>query len=487
MEEDHGRLNSGQLAGDVVKLARNLLIVNFRFFDAALAGIPPKQWELEGIATDGTNFYYEPWHVLRGYKIDQEGPVRDMAHALFHCVFRHPFIRATVNKPLWDLACDIAVEHAINDLNSKVLETSRTFAQPSEVNKYSKHVNLITAEKLYHYFVEIGMSVEDAVDKRNLFYADDHSIWYKPPDQPTGTEKGNGSGENGDDPNGDPQSAGSKGASGNEDPTNQQDQHSSGSNTGQLSQEDLREIWTRISERMQVDMETTSRQQGYGAGAAMQNLKEVNREKYDYRSFLRRFMVMGEIMSVNDDEFDYIFYTYGLKLFNNMPLIEPLEYKETKRIKDFVIAIDTSGSVSGPLVEQFMQKTYNIMMQEESFFKKINVHIVQCDATIQHVEKISSIEDFDRYIHNIKLFGFGGTDFRPVFDYVDQLIDEKQFDDLRGLIYFTDGYGTFPAKKPAYETAFVFMQDGYDLPEIPVWAIRLVLQKDDIDERSKIY
>ena len=65
-------------------------------------------------------------------------------------------------------------------------------------------------------------------------------------------------------------------------------------------------------------------------------------------------------MKINDDEFDYSFYTYGLQLYEKMPLIEPLEYKEIKAIKEFVIAIDTSGSTSGELVQTFLQKTYII-------------------------------------------------------------------------------------------------------------------------------
>lgn len=47
----------------------------------------------------------------------------------------------------------------------------------------------------------------------------------------------------------------------------------------------------------------------------LQNLREVNRERYDYTAFLKKFAVMGEVMRVNDDEFDYIFYTYGLQLY----------------------------------------------------------------------------------------------------------------------------------------------------------------------------
>ena len=48
----------------------------------------------------------------------------------------------------------------------------------------------------------------------------------------------------------------------------------------------------------------------------------------------------------------------------------------------------------------------------------------------------------------MKIKGLGGTDFRPVFNLVDKLILDKEFTNLKGLIYFTDGYGDFPAQKP---------------------------------------
>jgi len=190
--------------------------------------------------------------------------------------------------------------------------------------------------------------------------------------------------------------------------------------------------------------------------------------------------VMGEALKINDEEFDYIFYTYGIKLYENMPLIEPLEYKDVKRIKEFVIAIDTSGSVQGELVQKFITKTYNIFKQEESFFTKINIHIIQCDTNIQEDAKITSQKDFDEYLKTMKLHGFGGTDFRPVFNYVDRLIEAKEFTNLKGLIYFTDGFGDFPERQPAYNTAFVFVNDEYENPEVPVWAIKMVLMRDEI-------
>lgn len=111
-------------------------------------------------------------------------------------------------------------------------------------------------------------------------------------------------------------------------------------------------------------------------------------------------------------------------LFANMPLIESLEYCETKIIREFVIAIDTSASVSGELVQKFFQKTYNILKSTESFLSKINLHIIQCGADIQEHVKITTQEEFDTYLATAKIKGLGGTDFRPVFSLVDDLIKQ---------------------------------------------------------------
>ena len=455
-----------KLAADVVKLARNSLVVNLRFMDSAVSLMKTTPYE-GAVATDGKQMFYDPTYILRAYKTAKEYPTRIYLHTLLHCTFRHWYINTLVNHDCWDLACDIAVESIINELDLTQTRIGTQARQQAFIDHLKTELKFLTAEKIYHYFLEQNVSEEDMKKLRLLFAADDHELWYK------STESGASEGsEEGEHSGGAPRSGIALAADGDPD----------GEPQGALmfSREQLAENWKGIAEKLQLDLETFSKMQGDRAGMFMQNLAALNRERYDYAEFLKKFSVMGEAMKINNDEFDYIFYTYGMQLYDDMPLIEPLEYKEVKRIKEFVIAIDTSGSVQGELVQRFVQKTYNILKQQESFFTKINLHIIQCDAAIQEDVKITCQEEFDKYIGEMKLHGFGGTDFRPVFSYVDSLIKIREFTNLKGLIYFTDGYGDFPKTQPQYNTAFVFIDDEYNNPEVPVWAIKLVLQRDEI-------
>lgn len=247
------------------------------------------------------------------------------------------------------------------------------------------------------------------------------------------------------------------------------------------SRAELTRQWQEVSERIQMDLEAQAHQRGTQGGSLFRQLEIANREKVDYADFLRKFAVLGEHMQLNDDEFDQIFYTYGLRLYGNLPLIEPLETKEVRRIRDFVIAIDTSASTSGALVERFLSHTWEVLSSEESFFRKIHIRILQCDADIQEEAVIACREDFERYMRDFTVRGLGGTDFRPVFRRVDELLRQGEFTHLRGLIYFTDGEGVYPARKPDYETAFVFVKRPDDAaPNVPAWAIKLVLDEGDI-------
>ena len=455
-----------RLAREVLVLSRNTLLVHLRFLDMALSQFELIPCDFSTVMTDSKHILYNPKYILTLFKKEKEATVRTYLHMVLHCVYRHMFVTPSLNREIWNIACDIAVENVINELDLAACATYALNKKKEYIIRLKNHVNMVTAEKIYNYF----SCNPDKIDEvASLFYVDDHKLWYMSEEKKQqllsngNSNFGQNRDNNSDTQNGD----GNSDSCSNSQPTE---------SFSQIQQE----IWAEIAEKIQVDMETFSKQRGDTAGAMMQNLREVNREKYDYSEFLKKFACMNEAMKINDDEFDYIFYTYGLQLYDKMPLIEPLEYKDIKQIKEFVIAIDTSGSTSGELVQAFLQKTYNILQNEESFAKKFNLHIIQCDTKIQEHVKITTQNEFDEYIRTMKIRGLGGTDFRPVFGFIQKLIDEKEFANLKGLIYFTDGYGSFPEKKPTYDTAFVFIDDNYNNYDVPPWAIKMILKSDEI-------
>lgn len=419
------------LAGEVMRLAHDGILINMRFLDVALSKLKTVCREQTGAHLfDGSTLYYDPAHLLLQYQTAPHYVARLYLHTLLHCIFYHGRTTDKMNRVYWDLATDIAVEHTIVDMGLHLTELPSDDLLQNRLALLRKQAGGLTAEKLYRHF-RIEEPSEKAVQEwHRLCHYDEHIYWDRREEL-------------------------------------------------ELSQAE----WRRISERIKADLKSFSRDRN-NAESIEQNLKEATRERYDYTDFLRKFMVMGETVQVNDDEFDYIYYTYGLQTYGNLPLVEPLEYKDSNKIRDFVIALDTSASCRGEIVQAFLQKTYNILQNGENFFTKINVHILQCDSEVRQDTKITGREDFDDFLAHGKLTGFGSTDFRPVFDYVEKLREKQEFDNLKGLLYFTDGYGIYPERMPDYDVAFVFLHEDENAPKVPPWAIRIVLDEEALEEEK---
>ena len=138
-------------------------------------------------------------------------------------------------------------------------------------------------------------------------------------------------------------------------------------------------------------------------------------------------------------------------------------------------------SCSGELVKKFLEETYGILSENDSFFRKVNIHILQCDEQVQTDQKIANKEELREYMEHLDLVGEGGTDFRPAFEYINRMIENHQFARLKGVIYFTDGQGIFPKQMPPYETAFVFMEGEGPEVEVPPWAMKLTIEEDELE------
>ena len=240
--------------------------------------------------------------------------------------------------------------------------------------------------------------------------------------------------------------------------------------------------WNKIARQTKMEQEmrggeTTDGEDLFLAQAA------AEKSRRSYKDFLQRFSVLREEIGVDPEEFDLNYYTYGLKLYGNMPLMEPLESREVKKIREFVIAIDTSYSTSGTLVEQFLKETFSILTQKNSFFAQSKIRVIQCDNQIRSDVELKSERDIAALMQEFTFAGGGSTDFRPVFSYINDLIERGELKNLGGLLYFTDGRGAYPKIRPEYQTAFLFLED-YDDTAVPPWAIRLKLEPEEFEGQN---
>lgn len=183
----------------------------------------------------------------------------------------------------------------------------------------------------------------------------------------------------------------------------------------------------------------------------------------DYRTLLARFAEPREEMELDLASFDYIYYMLGMERYGNIPLIEPLEYKEGHKADHLVIAIDTSGSCSVDIIRCFLADTWAMLGSTENFFEKMDVTILQCDAAIEKEAHIFCRTDWYRYMDHLKIEGRGGTDFGPAIERAKKL-------EAHGLIYFTDGDGVYPTEKPPFETVFVLYKEPGEGVLVPAWA-----------------
>lgn len=434
-EQIRMELEKNEIAADIWEDALSQLYVGMRYLDTALHILRRQpDSSFPGFGTDGESLFYRPDTVLALYRAGSVEVNRACLHVTIHCLFGHLFRERDPQELLWQLACDAAAEYIIDHLHAGCVHLPVRARRREFYLRIENFCAVPTAEAVLRFLEQKPYSERELLELAQEFYCDSHSLWPKKRTPQTQRQKNR---------------------------------------------------WEDAREKMQTDMETFSKESAGGDKAMLEELRVENRPRYEYRKFLKKFSVLREELHADPDSFDYIFYNYGMQLYGNMPLIEPQETREVHRVEDFVIAVDTSMSCKGELIRLFLRETYGVLSESESFFRKVNVHIIQCDEKIQEDVVITDGKELERYMEHFTVKGMGGTDFRPVFSYVNTLIAQGAFRNLRGLIYFTDGYGTFPAKRPLYETAFIFMQEDYRDVDVPPWAIKLILEPEDIRRQEE--
>lgn len=171
-------------------------------------------------------------------------------------------------------------------------------------------------------------------------------------------------------------------------------------------------------------------------------IEEVLVEKPSWPDEIRDWMM-------SFDETDYSWNKPDGIVLANYELFLPDFWSDA--MDELVVVVDTSGSISQEILNEFAGH----ISAGIAIVKPKRVHVVYCDAEVNHVEVFDSPTRID-----LKPHGGGGTDFRPAIEWT-----KENAPNAAGLVYFTDGYGCFG-----------------DDPGIPVlWAVMSgCLSKDQI-------
>lgn len=439
--------------------------------------------------TDGETIFYHPAQLEELAASGLGYPA--YLHMIVHCLFLHILPPGETDRQLWSLACDIAAsvltERIFPGLFSKIWYSDKQlpedpfpgrqsadqefFSKTPADRKKELRVLLNTDEQfpissaaaVFH-LLECDPKRAEALMGR--FILDDHSRWE--PVQKTNVFR---------------QSSGKDPAKHTDGTAGRfscsQNHAASAPQPSALSQscrQDMLRRWARAANDHKGGAGASSPRFGLMPGSRQDRMEKKEEGQYNFGRYLKRFSVTGEEMQLDTDSFDYIPYHYGMEHYGSLPFLEPLEYTETSKVEELVIAIDTSGSCSLQLVRRFLGETRKMLTEKEHFFTRMRVHIFQCDSMIQDYRLIHSREEWSRYEDRLSIAGRGGTNFTPVFDRVGQMLKAGSIKKLKGLLYFSDGDGIYPQEKPSYETAFIFPDFRFLELRIPPWVVKLCLK-----------
>jgi predicted metal-dependent peptidase len=172
--------------------------------------------------------------------------------------------------------------------------------------------------------------------------------------------------------------------------------------------------------------------QGHEAAGVERPIKESRQSQQNWRTTLRNF-VSGVAFA------DYTWFPPNRRYVHS-GLYLPSIYRDG--VGRIVIGVDTSGSIGEKELQQFAGEISAISDQVQPEL----IHVVYCDAAVNSTQEFGPSEPIV-----LEPKGGGGTDFRPVFEWVSQ-------NDINPacLIYLTDLYcDDYPATPPPYPVLWV--------------------------------
>lgn len=423
------------------------------------------------MCTDGEIIYYNPDWIIelnRGRMGDELKYIeKKIVHMLLHGLLGHYDDEPTFrNKSLIWSVMDGQVHRVLEKLTTRYGEDGRAQAGFSDYANtgigYSEYYKGLKNKKVRDWWV----------NNRHSFEMEDHRYWSMREEESKTGDSQSGASKSGDSQSGAGKSGEKQGKS---EKSNSQGKarstqdNPSGKKASTKWQEarklifgmdfDSKTIENIMMHQPVSNGESGSKDWSSEAGNCAQTLKAAETGN-SYASFLKEFVTEREVAAEDVNSIDPMLYTYGIDTYGDVPLVEPSEVNELKKLNTLFIAIDTSGSCSGNVASRFIRETSNLLIDVKDSVRFESIYLFQCDTEITYEECFTYADQLEEF-EEMPLFGFGGTDFIPVFDRIEKLVEEENLQ-VDGLIYLSDTFGTFPDKEPEYPVYFAVPESEYN-------------------------
>jgi predicted metal-dependent peptidase len=377
-------------------------------------------------ATDGRRLYYNREFIKKLTPPELEFLV---CHEILHCIYMHMTRRGNRDPKLYNMACDYIVNWTIK--NENIGSMPKGGLWKSEYN------DDLTSEELYEILLKNCVTVEMTMDE-HLDYAGSNDDDDDEDGEKKRGKNGNQSGEDGDE---DGEGGGSGGEDGEEDGEGKGKGKGNGKSKVRVYGEDgppelTKEDIDKIKDSMIQALQETA--QSVGAGnvpkGVQRLINKLTAPKMDWRELLD-----ASIRSLIRDD-----YTYAQPNRRNYAggfddiIFAGQDFLNTIKIG---IAIDTSGSMTDQMLQDFLSEVKGIMEE----FRDFELWLWTFDTQCYGLKKFTGANLND--IFEYQMIGRGGTMFECNWEFMmnppETDVDGESISgpiDVERFIMFTDGY-----------------------------------------------
>jgi predicted metal-dependent peptidase len=391
---------------DQIRKARTTLLLHHPFFGALIFRLKlVPAWKIQTMATDGVSLFYNPKFVE---KLSGAELVGCLAHEVLHPSLNHHTRRGGRDPKGWNQACDYAI-------NPIVVDAGMTLPEG------------ILLDRRYR-----GMCAEEIY---NRIQADAQAD----PGQSSSGSGAGGAGSGSSDPNNQDSDPGDSNSSDPNDPNPVESEGGIGQimdapnpdNPGAPLSDSDRSLQEAAWSAAVREAATVAEGIGKAPAGLDRAMQQAGEAQVDWRDRFRKCFA-----ATIPNDYSWL---RPNRRFIHMGMYLPGIQREG--VGELAVAVDCSGSIGERQLGQFSAEINQLIEEHQPE----RIHVLYFDAEIQRVQTFSSGEHIE-----LEPAGGGGTEFGPVFDYLDENGISPH-----SLIFLTDMYGSFPEEEPPYPVLWV--------------------------------